>query len=69
MYRDIIGKPEQIEVNGKWYWIQEFNRWDGTLKAINLYDEDGDIIGEFNDMDMLLDFVTGIEKLPTTEVC
>lgn len=47
MYRDLVGKPEQIEAGGKVWWLQTFCRWDGTVKAVTLYNGDGDLIGEF----------------------
>ena len=59
MYRDLIKAPEQIESAGgmKW-WIQEFDRADGQLEAVNLYDEDGDFVGEFESMEELGEFLS-----------
>ena len=47
MYRDLIGEPEKIEANGCEWWMQTFCRWDGTIKAVVLYDADGEKVGEF----------------------
>ena len=46
MYRDLIGEPEKIEANGHEWWIQEFCHGDGTLKAVRLYDADGEFVTE-----------------------
>ena len=47
MYRDLIGDPEKIYHNGKEWWVQVFCHWSGEVKAVYLYDEGGNIIGEF----------------------
>lgn len=57
MYRDLIGKPEQIEAGGKIWWLQEFCRWDGTVKAVNLFDDAGKLVGEFQSREDALAFV------------
>lgn len=57
MYRDLIGNPEKIESNGRKWWIQVFCKWDGNLDAVNLYDEDGDFVGEFASMTDLENFI------------
>ena len=43
MYRDLIGDPEKIEYNGREWWVQVFCHWDGTVKAVNLYDDGGNL--------------------------
>lgn len=57
MYRDIIGEPIKIEVNGQSWWYQEFNGWDGNLKSVILYDADGEPVAEFPDFAELEEFV------------
>ena len=47
MYRDLVGDPERITVNGREWWLQQFCRWDGTLKAVRLYDDNGEFVAEF----------------------
>lgn len=61
MYRDLIGKPEQKESNGKKWWVQVFHKIDGTINAINLYDIDGNYVGEFHCMTDLENFLEGVE--------
>ena len=51
MYRDLIGDPERITVNGREWWLQQFCRMDGTLKAVRLYDADGEFVGEFQSVE------------------
>ena len=63
MYRDLIEAPEQIRVNGIDWWIQQFNGWDGNLRSVMLYTEDGDYIGEFDSMESLVEFVAGIKNV------
>ena len=61
MYRDLISKPEQKECNGKNWWVQIFHKVDGTISAINLYDIDGNYIGEFHSMIDLENFLEGVK--------
>ena len=61
MYRDLISEIEGIEVNGRTWYYQQFNGWDGNLKTVNLYDEDGCLIAEFQSMEELEDFVSGVQ--------
>lgn len=62
MYRDFVGEVVKITSNGiKWYY-QMFSNLDGTLKAVNLYDEDGDFVVEFKTMEELKEFVKGVVK-------
>lgn len=57
MYRDIVTAPEKITKNGKEWWYQEFNHWDGTLEAIRLYDEEGNFVNEFQSYDDIMDYI------------
>ena len=61
MYRDLIEAIERIVANGRTWYYQRFNRVDGKLKAVNLYDQDGTFVGEFEDMKSLEDFVMGVK--------
>lgn len=61
MYRDIIEEPIQFTVNGRDWWRQQFNGWDGNLKAVRLYDEDGNFVSEFESMEELKYFVEGVQ--------
>lgn len=55
--KDTIQKADSIEVNGfKWY-FQEFDKPDGNLDAINLYDANGDFVEEFNSMEEMMKYV------------
>ena len=56
MYRDLIGDPEKIYHNGKEWWVQQFCRMDGTLKAVRLYDADGEFVGEFESIEAAVAF-------------
>ena len=47
MYRDLIGDPERFTAGGREWWLQQFCHGDGTLKAVRLYDEDGEFVGEY----------------------
>lgn len=59
MYRDLVSEVEKIQANGKVWYYQQFNRWDGNLKAVTLYDDNGDYVSEFQSMEELEKFVTG----------
>lgn len=61
MYRDIIEEPVRFRVNGRDWWYQQFNKWDGNLEAVNLYDEDGVFVCEFESLDELMYFVKGVK--------
>ena len=54
MYRDLIGDPEKMEINGREWWLQQFCHGDGTLKFVRLYDEDGEFVSEFASMEEAL---------------
>lgn len=60
MYRDIISAPERMVVNGREWWTQEFNHWDGTLEAIRLYDDEGNFVCEFESREELKYFLEGV---------
>lgn len=51
MYRDLIGDPERFTAGGREWWLQQFCRVDGTLKAVRLYDADGEFVGEFQSVE------------------
>ena len=51
MYRDLVGDPEKITAGGKEWWLQQLCRGDGTLKAVRLYDADGEFVGEFQSVE------------------
>ena len=61
MYRDLIGDPEKIEYNGREWWVQIFCRWDGSLKAVCLYDEAGELLGEFQSREEAIAFMEKTE--------
>ncbi len=56
MYRDLIGDPERITAGGREWWLQEFCRMNGTLKAVRLYDADGKFIREFESVEAAVAF-------------
>ena len=62
MYRDLIGDPEKITVEGREWWLQQFCRGDGTLKAVRLYDSDGEFVSEFASVEDALAFAEGESK-------
>lgn len=62
MYRDLIGDPEKITVEGREWWIQQFCHGDGTLKAVRLYDEEGYYVGEFQSVEDALSHAAGAHK-------
>lgn len=43
-----ITEVVQITRNGRKWYYQEFDRPDGQFEAINLYDDTGDFVEEFN---------------------
>lgn len=56
MYRDLIGDPERFTAGGKEWWLQQFCRGDGTLKAVRLYDADGEFVSEFESVEAAVAF-------------
>lgn len=52
-----ISKADKIEVNGFEWFVQEFDRPDGNLEAVNLYDADGDFVCEFQDYNEMMHFI------------
>ena len=49
----------KIEVDGyTWYW-QEFDRPDGNLECVRLFDANGDVVCEFDDYKEMLHFLRG----------
>ena len=46
--RGYIRAVEQITRNGLKWFYQEFDRHDGQLEAVNLYDSNGDFVEEFD---------------------
>ena len=46
-----ITKVERISRNGRNWFYQEFDRYDGQLEAVNLYDENGDFVEEFRSIE------------------
>lgn len=61
MYRDLIGDPEKIEYAGREWYVQIFCRWDGSLKAVHLYDANGEFLGEFNSKEDTLAYMKSVE--------
>ena len=57
MYRDLFGDPEKIEYHGREWWIQELCRWDGSVKAVNLFNGAGEFLGEFQSREDALDAI------------
>ena len=62
MDRDIIEEPVMFREKGRDWWYQQFNGWDGNLKAVNLYDEDGVFVCEFDSLEELMYFVKGVKS-------
>lgn len=60
MYRDLIGDPERITAGGREWWIQQFHHSDGTLKAVRLYDADGEFVGDYESVDQALQMAQGM---------
>ena len=46
-----ITKVERISRNGRNWFYQEFDRYDGQLEDVNLYDENGDFVEEFRSIE------------------
>ena len=61
MYRDLIGDPEKIEYNGREWWVQIFCHWDGNIKGVRLFDENGEFVGEFEDQDAAAAYMDGVQ--------
>ena len=61
MYRDLVDDPEKIEYNGKEWWVQVFCHWDGTVKAVHLYDDGGNLIGEFQSREQAMEYMDGVK--------
>ena len=55
--RGYIRAVEQITRNGLKWFYQEFDRPDGQLEAVNLYDENGDFVDEFNSYDDMMIYI------------
>ena len=62
MYRDLVGEVVKITVNERTWYYQQFCTVDGNLKAVRLYDEDGEFVTEFNNLDDCWDFVEGVKE-------
>ena len=60
MYRDLVEAPKRISVNGKTWWFQLFNKVTGEVDAVNLYDEDGEFVCEFESVGELNEFLKGV---------
>ena len=60
MYRDLIGDPEKIFSNGREWWIQTFCHMNGTVKAVRLFDSDGDFVAEFPNEEEVRYFINGV---------
>lgn len=61
MYRDLISAPEKIEAAGAIWWTQQFNKWDGTLDSVLLYDQDGNLVAEFESVEEVYEFLSKIQ--------
>lgn len=61
MYRDLIEDVQKVEVNGRVWYYQQFNTWDGNLKYVNLFDSEGEFVCEFPDEKMLFEFIEKVE--------
>lgn len=61
MYRDLISAPEQIEAAGAIWWMQQLCKWDGTLDSVLLFDQDGDLVAEFESIEELSEFLSKIQ--------
>lgn len=54
---DVIHAPVEVIANDRLWYYQEFDKWDGTFEGVNLYDEDGDFVCDFESMEELRDFI------------
>ena len=41
--------------------MQQLCKWDGTLDSVLLFDQDGDLVGEFESMEELSEFLSKIQ--------
>lgn len=57
MYRDLIEEPVRFRFSGAEWWYQKFNGWDGNLRSVVLFDEDGCTVGEFSSMNEMRNFL------------
>ena len=62
MYRDLVGDPERITAGGRVWWLQQFCHGDGTLKAVRLFDAEGEFVSEFASVDDALSCAAGAHK-------
>ena len=62
MYRDLVGEVVKFIANGKKWYYQQFCGIDGMLKHVNLYDEVGNFVVEFDSMEELKEFVEGVKE-------
>lgn len=61
MYRDLVGEVTKFTASGRKWYYQQFFSIGGNLKAVNLYDEDGEFICEFKSMEEMKNFVEGVQ--------
>ena len=52
-----IMEVEQITRNGRKWYFQEFDRPDGQLEAVNLYDDTGDYVREFDSYEDMIAYI------------
>lgn len=57
MYTGYIKAVEQITRNGRKWYFQEFDRPDGQLEAVNLYDDTGDYVREFDSYEDMIAYI------------
>ena len=55
----ICGVEPVTGYTSEWY-MQEFDKDDGTLDVINLYDDNGDFVQEFRDMADLHSYIRAV---------
>lgn len=56
----IICAVEPVTGYGSEWYMQEFDNDDGTLDAINLYDDNGDFVQEFSDMADMYSYIRAV---------
>ena len=52
-----IMEVEQITRNGRKWYFQEFDRPDGQLEAVNLYDDTWDYVREFDSYEDMIAYI------------
>lgn len=62
-FKDVIEEAVPFKLNGRDWWHQKINGWDGNLISARLYDGDGYFVSEFESMEELVNFVKGVKEV------